>query len=121
MRTVFLKWGNSLALRVPSAFAKELGAAEGKKAEMRVENGALVVKVAAPKKRRRYSLEQLIEQITDANRHPEIDWGKAVAQITAIEKPRKRIDPSKLRAMTDAMPLQRESARDLVRRMRDED
>jgi antitoxin MazE len=120
MRTVFLKWGNSLALRVPSAFAKELGAAEGKKAEMTVENGALVVKVAAPKKRRRYSLEQLIEQITE-NRHPEIDWDKAVAQITGINRPRKRIDPSKLRAMTDSMPLQRESARDLVRRMRDED
>jgi hypothetical protein len=28
MRTEFLKWGNSLALRVPGAFAKELG--EGK-------------------------------------------------------------------------------------------
>ncbi len=120
MRTEFLKWGNSLALRVPSAFAKELGAAEGKKAEMTVENGALVVKVAAPKKRRRYSLEQLIEQITE-NRHPEIDWDKAVAQITAINRPRKRIDPTELRAMTSAMPLQRESARDLVRRIRDED
>ena len=44
-----------------------------------------------------------------------------VAQITAVEMPRKRIDLSALRAMTDAMPLQRESARDLVRRMRDED
>ncbi len=44
--------------------------------------------------------------------------GKPVAPV---ETPRKRIDLSALRALTDAMPLQRESARNLVRRMRDQD
>jgi len=47
--------------------------------------------------------------------------GKPVAQITAVQTPRRRIDLSALRAMTDMMPLQRESARDLLRRLRDED
>ena len=47
--------------------------------------------------------------------------GKPVAQITAVQTPRRRIDLSALRAMTDTMPLQRESARDLLRRLRDED
>ena len=47
--------------------------------------------------------------------------GKPVAQITAVETPRERIDLSALRALTDAMPVQRESARDLVRRMREQD
>jgi prevent-host-death family protein len=47
--------------------------------------------------------------------------GKPVAKITAVETPRKRIEPSASRAMTDAMPLQREPARDLMRRIRDED
>jgi prevent-host-death family protein len=47
--------------------------------------------------------------------------GKPVAQITAVKTPRKRIDVSALRAMTDGMPVQPESARDLVRRLRDED
>ena len=42
-------------------------------------------------------------------------------QITAIKRRRKRIDLSALRALTDRMPMQRESARDFVRRMRDED
>jgi antitoxin MazE len=74
MRTEFLKWGNSLALRVPSAFAKELGASEGKKADMTVEGGALVVKVTQPRKRRRYRLEDLIAGITEENRHAEIEW-----------------------------------------------
>ena len=47
--------------------------------------------------------------------------GKPVAQLTAIETTRKRVDIAALRAMTDAMPRQRESAGDFVRRMRDED
>ena len=47
--------------------------------------------------------------------------GRPVAQITAVQTPRKRIDLSALRAMTDMMPLQRESARDLLRQLRDED
>jgi prevent-host-death family protein len=47
--------------------------------------------------------------------------GKAVAQITAVGTPRRRIDVPALRAMTDAMPMQPETARDFIRRMRDED
>jgi prevent-host-death family protein len=44
--------------------------------------------------------------------------GKVVAQITAVDVPRKRIDLSALRAISDAMPAQPETARDFVRRMR---
>jgi antitoxin MazE len=73
MKVEFLKWGNSLALRVPKAFAQEVGASEGKAAELTVENGALVVKVA--KKRRRYSLESLLDGITEENKHAVSDWG----------------------------------------------
>jgi len=76
MRIEFLKWGNSLALRVPKAFAQEVGAAEGKRADLTVENGALVVRVARPKKRRRYALENLVDGITEENRNPEADWGR---------------------------------------------
>jgi len=47
--------------------------------------------------------------------------GKAVAQITAVDTPRKPIDVAQLQAMTDAMPVQTETARDFIRRMRDED
>ena len=78
MKTEFLKWGNSLALRVPSTFAKKLGASAGKRAEMTVEDGALVVKVAMPRKRRRYRVEDLIVGITKENYHREVDWGGPV-------------------------------------------
>ena len=47
--------------------------------------------------------------------------GKPVAQIIAVDYPRKRIDAAALKAVTDAMPVQPEMARDLIRRMRDED
>jgi len=78
MKTEFVKWGNSLALRIPATFAKEVGAAEGKKAEMTVEDDALVIKVARPKRRRRYRLGDLIDGITQENCHPEIAWGPSV-------------------------------------------
>ncbi len=72
MQTVFVKWGNSLALRIPATFAKEVGATEGKRAEMTVEDHVLV---ARPRRRNRYRLEDLVDRITEENRHPETDWG----------------------------------------------
>jgi antitoxin MazE len=78
MKIEFLRWGNSLALRVPKAFAEEIGAVEGKRAVMTAENGILVVKVAKPKKIRRYNLAQLVNGITEENRHAEVDWGSRV-------------------------------------------
>jgi prevent-host-death family protein len=47
--------------------------------------------------------------------------GKPVAQITALDAPRKGIDAAQLKAVTDAMPVQPETARDFIRRMRDAD
>jgi prevent-host-death family protein len=47
--------------------------------------------------------------------------GKPVAQLTAVDVQRKRIDPAALQAITDKMPMQREGARDFVRRMRDDE
>lgn len=47
--------------------------------------------------------------------------GKPVAQITAVDTPRKRVDVAALRSMTDTMLVQPETAREFIRRMRDED
>ncbi len=79
MRVAFLKWGNSLALRVPKAFAQEIGASVGKAANMEVREGKLIVEIARPKRsRRRYTLQQLVAGITPKNRHPELEWGPPV-------------------------------------------
>ncbi len=47
--------------------------------------------------------------------------GKAEAQITAIEQPKKPVDAAALIAHTENMQFQQESAGDFIRRMRDED
>jgi antitoxin MazE len=79
MKVEFLKWGNSLALRVPKAFAQEIGARVGKAANMEVRDGKLVVEIAKPKRRRRrYTLEHLVAGIKPDNRHPELEWGPPV-------------------------------------------
>jgi prevent-host-death family protein len=45
--------------------------------------------------------------------------GKPVAQIISVKAPRKRVDLASLRALTDAMPIQKQPARMFVRKMRD--
>jgi antitoxin MazE len=69
------KWGNSLAVRIPATFAKEIGASENSQAELSVEDGCLVLKVRdAPQ----FDLDTLVDQITDENRHEEISAGPAL-------------------------------------------
>jgi antitoxin MazE len=42
-----LKWGNSLALRIPAAIAKQMRVSAGKRVEIRLEGTTLVVEPAA--------------------------------------------------------------------------
>jgi antitoxin MazE len=79
MKVAFFKWGNSLALQVPKAFAQKIGARVGKVANMEVRDDKLVVEIARPKRhRRRHILEQLVAGITPENCHHEIEWGPPV-------------------------------------------
>jgi antitoxin MazE len=64
---------------VPKAFADEIGARDGKAAEMTVSNGKLVIEIArAQRRKRRYSIDDLVAGITPDNRHDETDWGPPV-------------------------------------------
>jgi antitoxin MazE len=72
------KWGNSLALRIPSAIARQIELREGGEVDISVREGALVV---APVKRAvRYDLDELLEGMTDENRHAEIAFGEPVGK-----------------------------------------
>ena len=64
-------------------------------------------------------LSRLVERAAAGETVRIMRRGKPVARITAIKSRAQRIDPRALRALTDAMPLQEESACDLVRRLRD--
>lgn len=75
MGATVAKWGNSLAIRIPQNLAREIDVAEGSEVDLAVVDGNLVVK---PRKRRRYSLDELVKQITPENLHTEIDSGVAV-------------------------------------------
>ena len=75
MLTKVQKWGNSLAVRIPSAFAKEIGLCPDAEVELRLEDKKLVI---IPSKRKQ--LEELIKQITPENVHSEVDWGGKVGK-----------------------------------------
>jgi antitoxin MazE len=67
------KWGNSLAVRIPLAIAKQAGLAEGSPVRLALDRkGGIVLRPA----RRRYELSDLVAQITPRNRHGETDWGR---------------------------------------------
>ena len=66
------KWGNSLALRIPQAFAAEAGLAQDTPVEMTLEGGRLVITPVVGSKPR---LDDLLAGITPDNIHKEIDTG----------------------------------------------
>jgi antitoxin MazE len=70
------KWGNSLGVRIPKSLAQDAELRDGTSVDLRMENGRLVIVPAAKK----YTLEELVSQITPENRHPETDWGPPVGK-----------------------------------------
>ena len=67
------KWGNSLALRIPRPFAREVGLEEGSQVELLVGRGELVVR---PVHVVVYDLAELLSQVTPDNGQDELDWGE---------------------------------------------
>jgi antitoxin MazE len=75
MKTQVQKWGNSLALRIPKAFAANLGLSQDSSVELSLKDGNLVVR---PSSIQRYKLSDLLMRVTEANIHGEQDYGDAV-------------------------------------------
>lgn len=74
MKVEYAKWGNSLAVRIPKAIADELGAREGRSAELSIENGALILRPII-RKRRGYRLADLLEGMSEEQVHATVEWG----------------------------------------------
>jgi prevent-host-death family protein len=66
-------------------------------------------------------LSELVDQVEAGASIDITRRGKRIARLTSVSTPRKRIDAAMLRALTDAMPPQTQTAADLVRSMRDDD
>lgn len=77
MRIQIQKWGNSLALRIPKAFAEDTGVEEGTAVDLSISKGKLV---AIPAKRKKLSLRQLLSRVNRLNLHGEVDSGPPVGR-----------------------------------------
>jgi antitoxin MazE len=77
MRTKVQKWGNSLAVRIPKAFAIEVGLERDHDVELSVQGGRLVVEPSASPS---YTLEELLSGVRPSNLHRETNWGPPVGK-----------------------------------------
>lgn len=70
MRATVRKWGNSLALRIPSGIAEDARLRDGTEVDVALDDGRLVIE---PVIAREVSLEVLLAEITPHNLHGEQD------------------------------------------------
>lgn len=72
MKLQIRKWGNSLAFRIPKAFAEESNIKQASVVNVSVVDGKLVIE---PVTRPAYTLEQMLAGINRKNMHEEADFG----------------------------------------------
>ena len=72
MITKVQKWGNSLAVRIPQAIARDARLVRGDRLSLELAgDGSIVLR----SEHRKYSLDELVADIKPKNRHGETDWG----------------------------------------------
>ena len=72
MATTVQKWGNSLGIRVPKAVAAQVNLSDGTEVEFDTAGGVLTIR---PKRRRKYTLAQLLARAKGPSPHRELDRG----------------------------------------------
>ena len=72
MQTKIQKWGNSLALRIPKSFALNVNIKQNELVDLSIEKGKIVIMPIAQKE---YSLEELLEGVSENNLHSEFNTG----------------------------------------------
>jgi len=75
METRVQKWGNSLALRIPKPLADEVGLKDNSPVQLALRDRQLVI---VPVLKPAFSLEALLTEVTEVNRHGEVLTGPAV-------------------------------------------
>lgn len=71
------KWGNSLGVRIPKEIADRINLNEGSEVEFRLEDGNLILEPLKDQ----FDLDELINNITDDNRHEEHDTGRLGKEV----------------------------------------
>ena len=68
-----VRWGNSMAVRLPKVVLRDIGLKEGDTLEFGTRNGNIIAK---PLKKKPILLKELLARVTPENIHQETDWGK---------------------------------------------
>jgi len=68
------KWGNSYGIRIPKENMEELGIKPDDIVEIHSESGCITI---TPVQKTKYTLDELLAQMTSENLHEEIQTGKA--------------------------------------------
>lgn len=79
MRIRIQRWGNSLAVRIPTAFARTLGVEQNSQADLKMTKSALTI---TPVTRTKPRLDDLLNRITPDNAHGEVGTGKPQGRET---------------------------------------
>jgi len=69
-KTKLQKWGNSLAIRIPSDIVRSLNLRRGSDLIIEMSRDEIIIKPE-----RAGELGQLLDRITQDNIHKEVDWG----------------------------------------------
>lgn len=78
MKVKIQKWGNSLAVRIPKSYAIQTEIEQDTVVDLSVLEGNIIVK---PEKRKpKFTLEELLQNVTEENLHGELDFGKPVGK-----------------------------------------
>jgi antitoxin MazE len=75
MLTKVQKWGNSLALRIPKAFALDAQLENNSFVEISIVEGQIIITPVVPPN---WTLEELLAGINKTNLHNEVDTGFAI-------------------------------------------
>jgi antitoxin MazE len=70
METKVQRWGNCLAVRIPRAFARDVGLVSQSAIELRLVEGRIVVEANDPAP----ALEELLSGVTPSNAHRDLGW-----------------------------------------------
>jgi len=71
MQVALQKWGNSLALRIPAGFARQIKVRQGDPVRLSLADNKLTIQPAKPS----FEAKSLIRKIKKHHVHRETDWG----------------------------------------------
>jgi antitoxin MazE len=77
MNATIQKWGNSLALRIPRAVARDTQLQNGSVVNLAVRKGAVIIE---PVKKTKYRLDDLLKSVSKKNLHASVDTGPAMGR-----------------------------------------